>query len=151
MLYIFMGQSCTGKTTVANQLKNRIGTVEMFTGKDYLRMAKNQHEAWKVFLKKLSEAASGSTGETVIYILTEKDLLEEILEIEGVHKVKFTASLETIKIRFAQRMGGQLPPPVAKMLERQHEEWETVKGDISVDTTNDLDLEGIIDLLLSVG
>lgn len=44
MLYIFMGQSCTGKSTVANKLKELID-VEVFAGKDYLRLAKNENEA----------------------------------------------------------------------------------------------------------
>lgn len=40
MLYIFMGQSCTDKSTVANKGKE-LKDVEVFTGKDYLRMAEN--------------------------------------------------------------------------------------------------------------
>lgn len=44
MLYIFMGQSCTGKSTVADKAKELTGA-EVFTGKDYLRMAKDENQA----------------------------------------------------------------------------------------------------------
>lgn len=35
-------------------------------------------------------------------------------------RVLVTAELPEIKARFAARMGGALPPPVAAMLERKH-------------------------------
>ncbi len=115
MLYIFMGQSCTGKSTVANKIKELIGA-EVFTGKDYLRMAKNESEAWRLFYEKLSDAASNEdlSEETIIYLITEMAQLDRISDIEGACKVKFTASLDTIKSRFAQRMHGKLPQPVEK-------------------------------------
>lgn len=142
MLYIFMGQSCTGKSTVADKLKE-LTNVEIFSGKDYLRMAKNENEAWRLFYEKLSNAALNkeSSKETVIYIITEKEQLNRISTIEGSHKVKFTASLDTVKSRFAQRMRGNLPQPIEKMLEKQYGEWESVTGDINVDTTENNDVE----------
>lgn len=142
MLYIFMGQSCTGKSTAADKLKE-IMNVEIFSGKDYLRMAKNENEAWKLFYEKLSNAALNkeSSKKTVIYIITEKEQLNRISTIEGSHKVKFTASLDTIKSRFAQRMRGNLPQPIEKMLEKQYAEWESLAGDINIDTTENNDVE----------
>lgn len=133
-----MGPSCSGKSTTAIQVKDLIGA-EIFTGRDYLRMAKNQNEAWRVFYEKLSNAAFNqeSASENIIYLITEKAQLDKIASIKGSCKVKFTASLETIKSRFSQRMHGKLPPPVEKMLVNQYEEWKNIKGDINVDTTDD--------------
>jgi len=117
MLYIFMGQSCTGKSTAAERLKERTGA-EIFSGKDYLRMAKNEVEAWQLFFDKLSKAASSSnsSGDTVIYLVAEITQLDRIITLNSARKVKFTASLDTIKSRFAERMHGRLPSPVEKML-----------------------------------
>ena len=149
MLYIFMGQSCTGKSTVANKIKELIGA-EVFTGKDYLRMAKDENEAWRLFYEKLSDAASNEdlSEETIIYLITERAQLDRIIDIEGLCKVKFTASLDTIKWRFAQRMHGKLPQPVENMLNNQYEEWKTIKGDINVDTTVDNDIDKIVELIV---
>lgn len=151
MLYIFMGQSCTGKSTVVNKLKELID-VEVFVGKDYLRLAKNENEAWRLFYDKLSNAAlnKDSAKEIVIYLITEKKQFNKICSIEDSYKVKFTASLDTIKSRFAQRMHGKLPQPVEKMLEKQYEEWENIKGDMNVDTTENNDIEKIARLILDV-
>ncbi|WP_291561207.1 MULTISPECIES: hypothetical protein [unclassified Clostridium] len=44
MLFIFMGASCTGKSSAADELKELMD-VQVYTGKDYLRMAKNENEA----------------------------------------------------------------------------------------------------------
>lgn len=148
MLYIFMGQSCTGKSTVAEQVRERTGA-EVFSGKDYLRMAKNEAEAWRLFHDKLSNAASteSPSGGTLIYLVAERPQLDRIRDIEGACRVKFTASLGTIKSRFAQRMHGNLPVPVENMLTKQYEEWETIKGDIQVDTTVENDAEEILSLI----
>lgn len=149
MLYIFMGQSCTGKSTVVNKVKE-LKDVEVFVGKDYLRMAKNESEAWHLFYEKLSNAASNkdlSEG-TIIYVITEKAQLDRAIDIKGSYKVKFIAPLDTIKSRFAQRMHGKLPSPVEKMLEKQYEQWESIKGDMNVDTTVDNDVEKIVSLIV---
>lgn len=144
MLYIFMGQSCTGKSTVVNKIKELID-VEVYGGKDYLRMAKNESAAWELFYEKLSNAARNkdSSTETIIYLVTEKEQFDKISAIEHSIKVKFTASLDTIKSRFAQRMHGNLPQPVERMLEKQYEQWEGIKGDMNIDTTEINDIEGI--------
>lgn len=147
MLYIFMGQSCTGKSTVADNIQKRLPSVQVFAGKDYLRMAKNQAEAWELFYNKLFEAAH-EQEKIIIYIITEKEQLDKVNFIEGSCKIKFTASLETIKSRFSQRMHGNMPPPIASMLEKQYSEWESVKGDMNFDTTDDNQLEEIINSIL---
>ena len=140
MLYIFMGQSCTGKSTVVEKLKE-LREIEVFTGKDYLRMAKNENEAWNLFYERLSKAALDTDGShpPIVYLVTEKDQLDRVGSLKGTYTVKFSASLDTIKARFAQRMRGHLPPPVETMLERQFADWAEVQGDMTVDTTEDVD------------
>ena len=57
-------------------------------------------------------------GAHVIYVVAEREYLS--LLPEGAVRILVTADLETIKARFAQRMNGTLPAPVAGMLEREH-------------------------------
>ena len=40
MVIGIFGESCTGKTTLANAIKEKLGG-EVFSGKDYLRLSKN--------------------------------------------------------------------------------------------------------------
>lgn len=150
MLYIFMGQSCTGKSTMVDKVKELID-IKIYTGKDYLRMAKSESEAWDLFYEKLVNAASDkdSSKTPIIYLITEKDQLDKIIDIEGSYKVKFSASIDTIKSRFAQRMNGRLPQPVEIMLNNQYKEWENIKGDIEVDTTIEDDVKKLLNLVKS--
>lgn len=141
MLFIFMGQSCTGKSTAADKLKEQMN-VEIYSGKDYLRMAKNENEAWKLFYNILEKAATNKdkSKEFVIYVITEIELLNKVKEIDGAYMIKFTAPLEIIKTRFAKRMNGRLPQPVEKMIEKQYLEWENITGDLDIDTSeNDME------------
>lgn len=143
MLFIFIGQSCTGKSTVADKLKEYID-VEVYTGKDYLRIAQNENEAWSLFHEMLSKAALDLNGENIVYLITEIEQLKKLNNIDGACTVKFSASLDVIKARFAQRMNGKLPPPVEKMLERQYTEWQCIKGDLNVDTTDNDNVDKIV-------
>ncbi len=38
--------------------------------------------------------------------------------------------------------------PVEKMLNSQYEEWKTIKGDIDVDTTEENDIDKIVNLIV---
>lgn len=114
MLIAIFGESCTGKSTLAGMLAERLGG-EVWTGKDYLRLAKDEAGAKKQFAEKLRAAV---TGGPLIYVIAEKEHLAFLPE--GTVRVLVTAELETIKERFAARMHGKLPPPVAAMLERNH-------------------------------
>lgn len=114
MVIAIFGESCTGKSTLADMLAEKLGA-KIYTGKDYLRLAKNENEA-KAEFEKLLE--SSITGEHVIYVIAERELLSLIPD--KALRVLATAELDTIKARFAARMNGQLPPPVAQMLERKH-------------------------------
>ena len=126
MLIGIIGESCTGKSTLAEKLKLRLGA-EIFTGKDYLRLAKNETIAQKLFVKKLQAAIS---GDTVIYVISEKEHLA--LLPDGAIKILVCADLEVILDRFAQRMHGILPPPVKTMLERKHGIFDDVTHDYRI-------------------
>jgi hypothetical protein len=114
MVIGIFGESCTGKSTLAEKIAT-IFPCEVFTGKDYLRLAKNENIAKVMFQKKLTAAV---TGENIIYVISEKEHLP--LLPEGALRILVTADLELIKSRFAQRMCGSLPAPVAAMLEKKH-------------------------------
>ncbi len=136
MLVAIFGESCTGKSTLARMLKERLGG-EIWTGKDYLRLAKDEAGAKKLFTEKLREAV---TGGPLIYVIAEKEHLS--LLPEGAVRVLATAELKTIKERFAARMRGNLPPPVAAMLERNHGSFDKEPHRFHV-VSGETELEGI--------
>ncbi len=134
MVIGIIGESCTGKSTLADKLKSLLGA-EVYTGKDYLRLAKNEAIAKKLFQKKLEDAVSGAH---IVYVISEKEHLP--LLPDGAFRVLVTADLDVIKERFAQRMRGNLPAPVATMLERKHGCFDAEMHNIHVISgTSDLD------------
>ena len=102
MVIGIFGESCTGKSTLAEKISASF-PCEVFTGKDYLRLAKNENIAKMMFRKKLTAAVN---GENIIYVISEKEHLS--LLPEGALRILVTADLELIKTRFAQRMHGNL-------------------------------------------
>ena len=54
MVIGIFGESCTGKSTIAEKLKELI-KVQIYTGKDYLRLEKNEVAAKQAFQKKLRQ------------------------------------------------------------------------------------------------
>ena len=114
MLIAIFGESCTGKTTLADHLKSA-ANAKVYSGKDYLRMAKNEAEAKRLFQEQL---CASIRGDNVIYIIAEPEHLALIPD--GAVRILVTAELEIIKERFAARMHGNLPTPVAAMLEKKH-------------------------------
>ncbi len=114
MVIGIFGESCTGKTTLAHLLHQAIGG-ELFAGKDYLRLAKSQSMAGRLFERKLREAVSGGH---IIYVITEKAHLSMLPQ--GAIRILATAELDQIKERFAQRLQAPLPAAVEAMLERKH-------------------------------
>ena len=88
---------------------------ENVTGKDYLRMAKSESEAVSLFREKLRKAVS---GDNIIYVIADPEHVK--LLPDGAIRILVTTDLETIKERFRARMRGNLPAPVALMLERKH-------------------------------
>ena len=124
MVIAIFGESCTGKSTLADKLSSAINA-EVFTGKDYLRMAKNESIAKAMFQKKLAAAVD---GEHVVYVISETEHLT--LLPEGALRILVSADIDLIKSRFAQRMHGSLPAPVAAMLEKKHGCFDSVPHDL---------------------
>ena len=137
MVIGIFGESCTGKSTLAEKIAASFPCV-VFTGKEYLRLAKNENIAKGMFQKKLAAAVD---GENIIYVISEKEHLP--LLPEGALRILVTADLERIKSRFAQRMRGNLPAPVAAMLEKKHGCFDAEPYDILV-ISGETDLEQIV-------
>ena len=114
MVIGIIGENCSGKSTLADKIKESLGA-EIVTGKDYLRMAKSESEARRLFRKKLEDAV---TTDSIIYVISEPDHVG--LLPDGAVKILVSADLDTIKERFRARMHGNLPAPVAGMLEKKH-------------------------------
>ena len=136
MVIGIIGESCTGKSTLAGQLKSLLGA-EVYAGKDYLRLAKNEAVAKKLFRKKLEEAISGPH---MIYVISEQEHLP--LLPDNAYRVLVTADLDIIKERFSHRMSGELPGAVAAMLERKHGCFDGEKWDIHV-VSGQYDLDAV--------
>lgn len=125
MVIALFGDSCTGKSTIAEELSAQI-SAKVYSGKDYLKLAKSESMAAALFKKKLEGT------ETIIYVISEKEQLA--LLPDRCVRVLVTASLETIKTRFAARMHGNLPAPVAAMLERKYGQFVAEPHDLRIDT-----------------
>ena len=144
MVIGIFGESCTGKSTFAEKIAAGF-PCEVFTGKDYLRLAKNENIAKVMFQKKLAAAVN---GENIIYVISEKEHLP--LLPEGALRILVTADLELIKSRFARRMRGILPAPVAAMLEKKHGCFDAEPHDIHV-VSGETDLDAIVIELMQNG
>lgn len=141
MVIGIIGESCTGKSTLAAKIAQHINC-EVITGKDYLRLAKNESIAKQLFLEKLNAAL---TGEHIVYVISEREHLA--LLPDGALRILAMADLETIKARFAQRMHGALPGPVAAMLEKKHGCFDTEKYDLHV-VSDQTDLDAICEAIV---
>ena len=127
MVFGIIGENCSGKSTLAEKIKEILGG-EIITGKDYLRMAKSESEAVFIFKEKLRRAVS---GDNIIYVIAEPEHVK--LLPDGAIRIFVTADLETIKERFTARMHGNLPAPVALMLERKHGMFDSGEYDYRFD------------------
>lgn len=147
MVIGIFGESCVGKSTLADSLRKKSGA-EIYTGKDYLRLAKNEADAKREFMQILENAVSGGN---LIYVISEKEHLS--LLPDAALRVLVTADLEVIEKRFAERMGGKLPEPVKVMLERKHGSFDSEPCDIHVmDGTETVDAVcGRIEAMLASG
>ena len=114
MVIGIIGENCSGKSTLADEMKKALHA-EVITGRDYLRMAKTEREAIALFKEKLQKAVS---GENLVYVISEPEHIR--LLPDGAVRVLVYADLDTIKARFKARMHGNLPAPVAQMLEKKH-------------------------------
>ena len=130
MVYGIIGENCSGKSTLAARIQEAIGA-EIITGKDYLRMARSESEAVMLFRKKLENAVS---GENIIYVIAQPEQL--VLLPENAVRILVSADIDTIKERFKARMHGNLPAPVAQMLERKHGMFDDGVYDYRYDGVN---------------
>lgn len=144
MLYAIFGESCTGKSTIAEALRAQLSAT-VYTGKDYLRLEKSEDAALRRFRALLAQAVDGD--EHIVYVISERAHLA--LLPEGCRRVLVTAELDVIRARFAQRMHGQLPPPVAAMLERQHGCFDQEPHDLHV-RSGELDIDEVCRQILAL-
>lgn len=141
MLIAIIGENCVGKSTLANKL-NEVLDAKIYTGKDYLRLEKNPSIALEKFKVLLQNSIN---NDNIIYLITEKEHLA--LLPEGTFKIVLTAELDVIKSRFKDRMKGNLPLPVEKMLENKHGIYDNLECNIKLNA--DYDIEYIFDLIKS--
>lgn len=127
MLVAIIGENCVGKTTLANKLNGKL-QAKVYAGKDYLRLEKNPSVAETAFKAILKGAVD---GQNVIYLITEKEHLQ--LLPEGAFVIVLTAQLDVIKARFKERMRGNLPLPLEKMLESRHGMYDDMPCDLKLD------------------
>ncbi len=114
MVIGIIGENCSGKSTLAEEIKRTLGA-EIITGKDYLRLAKSESEAVSLFKEKLKNAVS---GDNIIYVIADPEHVG--LLPEGAVRILVTADISTIKERFKARLHGNLPAPVERMLVKKH-------------------------------
>ena len=131
MIVGIIGENCSGKSTLAEIIGTELGA-EIISGNDYMRMAKSESEARKLFQEKLKDALSGNS---IIYVISEPDQLANLPD--GAVRILVKADLETIKQRFRIRMHGNLPEPVERMLERKHGMFDKGIYDFCFDSTTD--------------
>lgn len=133
MLIAIIGENCVGKSTLADKINEKLNA-KIYSGKDYLRLEKNPSMALEKFKAILKESV---IGDNVIYLITEKEHLN--LLPEGAFKIVLTAELDVIKERFKERMRGNLPLPLEKMLEAKHGMYDNLECNIKLDSNYDID------------
>ena len=133
MLIAIIGENCVGKSTLANKINEKLGA-KIFSGKDYLRLEKNPTAAIETFKATLQASVD---GDNIIYIITEKEHIQ--LLPEGAFRIVLTADLDTIKARFKERMRGNLPMPVEKMLETKHGMYDALDCNVKLDNNYNID------------
>ena len=79
-------------------------------------------------------------------MISEKEHLP--LLPDGALRILVTADLELIKARFAERMRGNLPAPVAAMLEKKHGCFDAEQYDIHV-VSGETDLDAVVEQIKS--
>ncbi len=129
MLIAIIGENCVGKSTLANEITKRLDA-KVYSGKDYLRLEKNPSMAIEKFKDILKTSVA---GENIIYLITEKEHIDFLPD--GAFKIVLTADLDVIKERFKNRMHGNLPAALEKMLEAKHGMYHDLKCDLKLDAS----------------
>ena len=133
MLVAIIGENCVGKSTLANKINEKLNA-KIYSGKDYLRLEKNPSMALEKFKVILKESVAGNN---IIYLITEKEHIP--LLPEGAFRIVLTAELEVIKERFKERMRGNLPMPLEKMLESKHGMYDNLECNLKLDANYDIE------------
>lgn len=133
MLIAVIGENCVGKSTLANKINEKLNA-KIYTGKDYLRLEKNPTVALETFKKILQDAV---LGDNIIYLITEKEHLA--LLPNNTFKIVLTCDLTVIKERFKERMRGNLPMPLEKILEAKHGMYDNLECDLKLDNHYNID------------
>lgn len=139
MLIAIIGENCVGKSTLANKINEKLGA-KIYSGKDYLRMEKNPSAAIEMFKATLKVSIDGNN---IIYLITEQEHMQ--LLPDGTFKIVLTAELDTIKARFKERMRGNLPVSVEKMLETKHGMYDSLDCNLKLD--EDYNIEDVLNAL----
>jgi len=139
-----MGESCTGKSSIADEISRRTNA-KVYSGKDYIKLAKSETDARKQFADLLSR--NESSDAVIVYVITETDHIS-LLPPKAL-RVLVTADLDTIKDRFTKRMNGKLPAPVAAMLEAKHGTFDREKNDLHIHNVGK-SISDICDKLLAI-
>ena len=139
MLVAIIGENCVGKSTLASKINEKLNA-KIYSGKDYLRLEKNPALALEKFKTILKESVA---GDNIIYLITEEEHIP--LLPEGAFKIVLTAELEVIKERFKERMRGNLPMPLEKMLESKHGMYDNLACNLKLDAN--YDIEDVISML----
>lgn len=145
MVIGIFGESCAGKSTIADELARK-ANAKVYTGKDYVKMAKNEADAKRQFVETLK--SNEATDDVYVYVISEKEHMQILPE--KALRVLVTAGLDKIKERFAKRMNGNLPAAVAAMLEKKHGAFDDEKHDLKVENTEG-DVSGICDRIMGLG
>ncbi len=141
MLIAIIGENCVGKSTLANKINEKLNAI-IYCGNDYLRLEKNPSSALEKFKTILNESVN---GKNIIYIITEKEHLS--LLPKGTFTIVLTAELEVIKQRFKERMKGNLPLLVERMLEAKHGMYDDLECDLKLDSN--YDVNQVVDKIFS--
>lgn len=141
MVIVIFGESCTGKSFLAHQLAEHFGS-ELFQGKDYLRLAKNQMQAETEFKQRL--AAANTAAAEIIWVVAEIKLLE-LLPQES-FRILMKADLDLIKERFSTRTQGIMSEAVAKMLERKQGMFDDEPADYTI-YNNEFDFADLLEAI----
>jgi len=136
MVIGIFGISCTGKSSLASEIANRINAT-IYTGKDYLRLAKNEADAKKSFIELLTK--SNDSDINIIYVISEIEYLS--LLPDNALRIFTTADIDVVKERFSKRTNGVLPYPVAAMLESKYDMFANERYDVKIDTSTESAVE----------
>jgi adenylate kinase family enzyme len=133
MVLIFCGPSGSGKSTAARIIAQKINA-KIYAGKDYLRLAKNENQAWNAFKALLITANEENSN--VIYVLAEVEKINDVGTIPGAYIIRFMADLDVLQKRFLLRTKDVSPQIIARMIEIQVHQWQNIDAHYIVDTTS---------------